>query len=93
MSFAQEHIDTPDMWEENRKEFFKQLAQLRKEVIAPTNQDNTTTLHAKVVITGKSAGHCDDMAMAWGILLYHMIRSLGDDAFRFKMEQDGRAIC
>lgn len=81
MRFADKYIGTPDNWQINRTELFKQLGQFRKEIIVPANTENNSQLFFKVNITGKSTGEQDDMVMALGICLYYMFRAQSDDSF------------
>lgn len=55
-----------------------QLRVFRKEVDAPAS-GSTTALTYKVGYTGKSPGRKDDLVMALGIVLYHMIRTVNVD--------------
>lgn len=86
LSFARILIGEEQALAETCHELFVQLAKFRREVVESATPEHQ--LHAKIVLTGKSAGSKDDLVLALCIALYHMYRSiLRDDEFRKQCER------
>lgn len=71
-------------------EFYKQLGFFHEELLEPAGGAETA-LFRKSVLTGKGQGKKDDLFMAFGICIYHLLRSQSNVEFRNRCDAMGLA--